>query len=68
MNYQTWLTTIPKEFKEDALWKINGHLLRIIPAERGHELHEDSPPYLEGAETITLDELLTNVPLPPDAT
>ncbi len=50
------------------LTQIIRHLLRIIPAERGHELHEDSPPYLKGPETISLEELLTNVPLPPGAT
>lgn len=50
------------------LTQIIRHLLRIIPAERGHELHEDAPPYLAGAETITLNELLTDVPLPSIAT
>jgi four helix bundle protein len=49
------------------LTQIIRHLLRIIPAERGYALREDSPPYLT-TETIELDELLTNVPLPPAAT
>ena len=50
------------------LTQIIRHLLRIIPAERGHELHEDPPPYLTGSETIALSELLSDVPLPLEAT
>lgn len=50
------------------LTQIIRHLLRIIPAERGHELPEAPPPYLASIETLTLDELLTHVPLPISAT
>jgi four helix bundle protein len=163
MNYQTWLATIPKEFTDDALWKIEvyrlalfagdiawpdvtklmrdrrtlslsdqlyravgsvsanysegysrssrkdqvrfyeyalgsareargwywkgrhvlgeavalhriqllthivRHLLNIIPAERGYALREEPPPYLVASEVSPLEDLLTNVPLPPEA-
>ena len=49
------------------LTQIIRHMLRIIPAERGQTLREDSPPYF-AAEAIALDALLTNVPQPPAAT
>ena len=50
------------------LTQIIRHLLRIIPAERGHALHDDAPPYLTNAESATLDQLLSDVPLPLKAT
>ena len=39
------------------------HLLRIIPAERGYGISEETVPYLAGEE-INLEELLENVTLP----
>jgi four helix bundle protein len=39
------------------------HLLRIIPAERGYGISEDSVPYIADNE-MNLEELLENVPLP----
>lgn len=39
------------------------HLLKIIPAERGYGLSEESEPYHTG-ETISLGELLENAPTP----
>jgi four helix bundle protein len=39
------------------------HLLRIIPAERGYGISEDSVPYIADNE-MSLEELLENVPLP----
>ena len=48
MNYHEWLTTIPKEFTEESLWKMEA--------------------YPTASVTVMLDELLTNVPLPPEAT
>lgn len=39
------------------------HLLRIIPAERGYGISEDSVPYVADDE-MSLEELLENVPLP----
>jgi four helix bundle protein len=50
------------------LTQIIRHRLRIIPAERGRELHEDPPPYLTDSETVPLDELLNNVPMSPGDT
>ncbi len=41
------------------------HLLKIIPAERGYGLAEETLPYNAG-ETVTLSELLENVPMPPE--
>jgi four helix bundle protein len=42
------------------------HLLNIIPAERGHALREEPPPYLTDNSLTALNELLTHVPMPPD--
>ena len=44
------------------------HLLNIIPAERSYALREEPPPYHVGTEITELETLLTNVPLPPEAT
>jgi len=44
------------------------HLLNIIPAERGHALHEDPSPYLEDIPLTDVNELLTCVPMPQNNT
>jgi four helix bundle protein len=46
------------------LTQIIRHLLNIIPAQRGHALHEESPHYFVNDETVSLEELLANTPLP----
>ncbi len=44
------------------------HLLNIVPAERGHALHEDPPPHLADIPLTDVNELLTCVPMPQDNT
>ena len=39
-------------------------LLKIIPSERGYHLHEDAPEY---NMVLDVNDLLQNVPMPPDA-
>ena len=43
------------------------HLLIIIPAERGHSLHEEAVPYLAEKQLSNLDDLLSVVPTSPTA-
>ena len=49
MNYSEWEKTVARTITDDPLWNLKMYrlaLFTIIPAESGHALKEDAPPYL----------------------
>ena len=59
MTFTEWMETVPRELPQ-----IIRLLLTIIPSERGYKLHEEPADYGTDQE-VTLQDLLTNVPMPP---
>ncbi len=55
MNYQSWLTTVPKEFTEDALWKMDVYRLAMFA---GDVAWPDVTKLMQDRRTLSLSDQL----------